>query len=269
MSTRMRIAVTADLHYDLAERDERGRAEIARLVALLRASKPDALVLAGDTVGLGWAHLEAILRRLTAVAPNRLIVFGNHEYWSADRRTWPHLDRLAKVISTAGFHLLDRSPVVMDGVAFVGNCGWYDYSLAPPSAPHGGSYEKKRLGGLLVCNDGALVDLGCSDAAHAETLRIRLERDIASVSAKARTVVAVTHHIAFPDMLPPDRDDQTRFGRAFDGSAALGALLVRYPQVSHHFCGHTHRAARVARGQLASINVGSDYDQKRFEVVEV
>jgi predicted MPP superfamily phosphohydrolase len=86
----MKIAATGDIHYDLI----RSPAEHDKFLNFIRGierEKPDVLVLAGDTVGLGSSKLEECLNLFRGVAPVRLKVFGNHEYWSTEGDTLSNL----------------------------------------------------------------------------------------------------------------------------------------------------------------------------------
>ena len=58
-------------------------------------------------------------------------------------------------------------------------------------------------------------------------------------------------------------------GLAHMGSRSLGNLLLKYPKIRYHFCGHTHVPGRHHVGQLETINIGSTYLEKRYEVLEL
>lgn len=265
----MRIAATSDLHFDLI-RTEQDRQDLEQLTISLKAEHPDVLVIAGDTVGLGWPKLPQILETFTGVAPERLIVLGNHEYWSADRDTYKHLDALSEIIQASGFHLLDNTPKIIDDVGFAGNCGWYDYSFAQNNPPPNTSYELKMFQGDIIWNDAFMVRLGRTDPEYSVELLRNLENHLFELERRVERIVAVTHLIGFPEMAIPFKENPLyNFINAYLGSISLGEMLLRHPKVKYHLCGHTHRRFRVEKNHLVSINVSSDYHRKEYIMLEI
>jgi predicted phosphodiesterase len=260
----MKIAATGDIHYDLI-RNPAERDRFLNFIRRLEKEEPDVLVLAGDTVGLGSSKLEECLNLFREVAPIRLKVFGNHDYWSAEGDTFSHLEILRSRIKGCGFVLLEEKPVIVDGIGFAGNCLWYDYSFSPEEMPPRSSYEKKIFGGHIIWNDVRFVRLGKSDMDYTSELNERLEGDIQRLEAKVEQIVAVTHHIGFIEMLTMREEfPGWNFCNAFMGSKRLGEMLLNHPKVRYHICGHTHDQKVVRKRALVSINPGSTYDEKRF-----
>ncbi|MBN2255568.1 MAG: metallophosphoesterase [Deltaproteobacteria bacterium] len=105
----MKIAATGDIHYDLLDSGEKKKL-FSLFLEKLKAEEADALIIAGDVVGLGWKKLNECLDRFRPVAPVRMMVFGNHDYWAADKNTARHLGQMEKIIAGCGFHLLDKEP---------------------------------------------------------------------------------------------------------------------------------------------------------------
>jgi Icc-related predicted phosphoesterase len=265
----MRVAATCDLHYDLLT-SARERQGFEDLLAALAAERPDVLVLAGDVVGLGWNKLGECLKRFSQVSPTRLLVFGNHEHWCADRRSLSHLNQLRDVIIPSGFHLLDSAPFVTGQIGFAGNSLWYDYSLARRPPGQGNDYAGKIYQGRLAWNDAQFVALGMSDGHYAGELLSRLERDIDMLAGKTEKIVAVTHHLGFLDLLPPLADDPgVSFCDAYMGTRRLGELLLSRPKVKVHVCGHSHVAARLNINGLEVVNPGSTYKEKKYALFEI
>ena len=130
----MKIAATGDIHYDLI-RNPAEHDKFLNFIKRLEEEKPDVLVLTGDTVGLGSSKLEECLNLFRGVAPVRLTVFGNHEYWSTEGDTLSNLRILKSRIENGGFKLLEEEPVIIGGIGFAGNCLWYDYSFSPALPP--------------------------------------------------------------------------------------------------------------------------------------
>ena len=74
----MRVAITADLHYEHSDASRRGAAEIARELC---QDDADVLVIAGDTFAHDLATLEACLRLFDDFKGPKCIVAGNHDLW--------------------------------------------------------------------------------------------------------------------------------------------------------------------------------------------
>jgi len=260
----MKIVATGDIHYDLI-RNPAEHDKFLNFIRRLEKEEPDVLVLAGDTAGLGSSKLEECLNLFREVAPIRLKVFGNHDYWSAEGDTFSHLEILRSRIKGCGFVLLEEKPVIVDGTGFAGNCLWYDYSFSPEEMPPRSSYEKKIFGGHIIWNDVRFVRLGKSDMDYTSELNERLEGDIQRLEANVEQIVAVTHHIGFIEMLTMRKEfPGWNFCNAFMGSKRLGEMLLNHPKVRYHICGHTHDQIVVRKGSLISINPGSTYDEKKF-----
>ncbi len=267
----MRIAVTADVHYDLGRGAD--RAEIDRVIQGMIECRPDVILLAGDQVGLGKRHLPALLDAFRPRSALCLAIAGNHDLWLPEgdshayyRETLPGLYR------AHGFHLLDAGAVEHQGVGFAGVLGWYDYSFADPTLALGprDAYATSRFQGSVLRNDKLFARLGRSDPQFCAEQLERLEGQLAELSPRVDRIIAVTHTVGLAEMTAHSTgSDEKRFERAYLGTAALTPLLARYPKVTHHFCGHVHREYRIRYAQFESVSIGSGYRTKRFEVLDV
>src|SRR5436309_11285707 len=76
MTTPLRIAVTADLHWG---HHARGVEATRRLIAFLEAHPPDVVVLAGD-IGTGVLFGDC-LAQFARVECCKVLVPGNHDLW--------------------------------------------------------------------------------------------------------------------------------------------------------------------------------------------
>jgi len=265
----MKIAATCDIHYDLINSPGKNQ-KFNEFVKSLEDEKADVLVIAGDTVGLGWGKLKECLDLFKDTAPHRLMVLGNHDYWSADKNTEKHLKFIKKIIKKSGFHLLDAKPKIVENVGFAGNCLWYDYSFSNDSLPYNSSYEEKTFKGRVVWNDAVFVDLNKSDKQYTDELLEKLEKDIKKLNKKTKTIVAVTHHIGFQEMVLTKKENSLwNFANAFMGSKKLGKMLVKHKKVKYHICGHTHRPLHIKKNHLFSINPGSTYKIKRYTTFDI
>jgi Icc-related predicted phosphoesterase len=260
----MKIVATGDIHYDLI-RNESEYESFLKFIKNMEDEDADVLILAGDTVGLHSHKLEECLNYVRSVAPVRLMVFGNHEYWSTENDTFSHLEIMRDRIKNCGFKILDEHPEIIDGIGFAGNCSWYDYSLASAELPPRSSYEKKIFSGHIIWNDVNFVRLGKTDSDYTNELLEKLEADILKLESEVDQIVVVTHHIGFTDMLTFWKDfPGFNFCNAFMGSRGLGDMLLRHPKIRYHICGHIHDRKIVNKEHLVSMNPGSTYEEKKY-----
>ncbi len=265
----MKIIATSDIHYDLSLAEDLNH-EIMLLLDSIKSENPDVLIIAGDMVGLGWRKLKDCLHLFAEVAPQRMVTFGNHEYWSSDQNTYEHLEELETIIEESGFHLLDKNPKIIGNTGFVGNCSWYDYSFAEESLFPASYYERKTFHEHVVWNDALFVRLKKSDPDYAHELVKKLEDDIRNIERDVETIVAVTHHIGFQEMIRQTKHrDVWNFTTAFMGTDKLGEMLLKYSKVKYHVCGHTHYPSKVEKNGLVSINTGSSYRKKRYITIVI
>lgn len=290
----MKILITADLHYDILRSREPTRALAGRACA----AGGDVLVLAGDTAGADPATLADCLALFADFSGQRLLVPGNHCLWCRDGEgSLERYERLLpQVARDCGFALLDHGPVAIDGLGLVGSIGWYDYSfreeslgiplafyrakLAPGAAVHSGEHADlieahwehltdRQLAIGTRWMDGVHVKLGIDDEAFLAHLTYKLRRQLATLARRVERIVAITHHLPFEELVPRDRPDQFAFAAAFMGSGRLGRALAECPKVTDVYCGHSHWPGQARIGRLRVVNVGSTYEKKRLEVLEV
>ena len=260
----------------------------------MNAAGGDVLLVIGDAaVGDGDA-LEQCLALFNFAGP-KLFVPGNHELWTRNADTLTHLETdLPARLRAVGWRPLTESPFLADDIAIVGSVGWYDFSFAQPSLgiPRR-FYEAKlspgaaaRLGGfqslfepsddigpvgrdvIARWNDGKFVRLPMNDGAFLARLLDRLDAQLAAL-ANVPHVIAAIHHLPFAELLPPAHSPQWDFAKAYLGAAAIGELLLKYPNVKTALCGHSHFPASATVGPLQTVNIGAGYRQKRFLVCEV
>jgi len=129
----MRICAAADIHYPRG-----GEQWSASLAHEMCASGADVIVLAGDISAGPDERYHRLLGWFSDFPGPKLFVCGNHDLWQVDGRmdtqTRYHSD-MRELVQKLGFHYLPGSPIVIDGVGFVGGTGWYDYSFRQTSPP--------------------------------------------------------------------------------------------------------------------------------------
>ena len=289
----MRVIVTADLHYDF----EQYRGRVDALAERICREDADVLAIAGDVFAQDPGCLLRCLRLFDGFGGEKLLVAGNHDLWtSPGGDSFRLYDEVIPALARAcGFHDLDTGPRIIGDVGFVGTAGWYDYSFRDESlgiplrfyehkAAPGYCLRAPELAHLLdpdeelpakaiaarsYWNDGRMVHWKLDDIRFDALTCERLEAQLQAVEQQVRTVIAVTHHIPFAEMLVRRSDPSWAFGNAFMGSVGLGRTLLRHPKVSYAVFGHSHARERRRIQHVEAINVGCTYRMKRHDVIEV
>jgi Icc-related predicted phosphoesterase len=243
----MRLALTSDLHV------EHHPEVVALIVERVRAIAPDVLVIAGD-VSSQLATLEAALAELRRAAPRLVFVPGNHDLWMlsgtpSSRARYEH--EIPALCARAGVDVVGGEPIEIDGVAFVGVTGWYDYSLRNRALDDTFTLADYRRGawGRLRWNDKLRISWPGDDGAELDDPAIcdaqvrSLERQLAAVGA--RPTVVVTHHLPVAELVTSRGEPPWDFINGFMGSARLGEAMRRAPGVRLGVCGHTHFRKRA------------------------
>lgn len=268
----MRIAFTSDLHVDVP-----GNATLVRdMAARLPAIDADVLIIGGDVSSRPERDLSPTLELFRSLRAVKLFVAGNHDLWvtggptGESRRLYYRV--LPALARRAGFTTLTTEPVLLGTTAFVGTAGWYDHSFAPedgsfrPEDFAAGTFDglvwQDRIHARFLDADGHPMD----DPAVADMFAEDLESQIdAALGAGARTIVAVTHHVAFPEMLPPATTPRAAYFRTFLGSARLGRAIAASGACVLALAGHIHdpRDLRIHGLRAVASPLGYPSDRSR------
>jgi 3',5'-cyclic AMP phosphodiesterase CpdA len=278
MTTRLRLAITADLHWGI-----RAAGDAATLLMLdfLKADPPDVLVLAGD-VGAGNEFGEC-LALFDELSCRKALVPGNHDIWVNDgdprgdsldvyRRHLPDL------CGRHGFHYLDAEPLVLpeSDLAVVGSINWYDYSwsleLLKKLVPDWEDRLQSKRFSRGRHNDARFVRWPLDDVRFTAEVVTTLDRHLGEALGQVAKAVVVTHHPTFFGVNWPRSEPPTLDGllwEAFSGNRSLQEVLVRHAdRIPFAFCGHTHRARENTLGPIRGYNVGGDYHFKRLLLLD-
>lgn len=289
----MRVLATSDLHYDV----HRSRSSAAQLAGELVKAGGDVLILAGDTAGVEIERHAECLELFSEFSGQKLLVPGNHCIWvrgceSSWDKYWNVLPQLAE---EHGFVCLDREPVLVDDVGFVGSMGWYDYSyrdeslgiperfyshkIAPGAAAYLPRYEHlvagysdvpseaARIGARWM--DGERVKWTFTDAQVTQLLAERFCEHLCWAGRRARTIVAALHHLPFAQMVKAGGPPAWRFANAFMGSGLFGQAMLEQKKCRLAICGHSHSAVEAVVGHVRCVSIGSTYRHKRFTAFDV
>ena len=289
----LRVIATADLHYNI----QRSRGPTEELAKKLVATSADVLILAGDSAGIDTRALAECLALFERFPGQKLLVPGNHCIWAnAGQSSWDKYESiLPRVAAEHGFDFLDQQPIIQEDVAFVGNMGWYDYSyrdeslaipqrfyehkVAPGAAARlpqhqhllsGYSDVSAEAASIVVrWMDGHWVRWTFSDAQVTTMLADRFAKHLEWAAQRARTIVAVTHHLPFAGMLPKPTRPAWRFANAFMGSELFGQAMLGQEKCRLAICGHSHCVDELTIEHVRCVNVGSTYRHKRFASFDV
>ena len=291
----MKILVTSDLHYNI----KRSVKPALEVVEKIIAQQGDVLVLLGDNAGANLEHHAECFALFDSFAGAKFFVPGNHCLWCAPEQTG--VERYEKLLpavaSKYDFTMLDHNPTIIDGVGFAGSIGWYDYSLHDADlaiplefykhkvSPGAANYyeefnflvEKYRsqltgrhfeIGARWL--DRWRINWEYSDEEFLELLLNKLERQLSGLSENCNQILTFIHHLPFAELLPDEEiPDKFKFAKAFLGSTKIGELLLKFPKVSHTFCGHSHWSIKTKVSHITAINNGSKYISKELNVLEL
>ena len=262
----MRIAFSADFHIDASDAS---RVAVTRVAHAIEGVGADVVVIAGDA-GNTLEALGEALSCFSHLRIPRFFVAGNHDVWVEELGADSRLDSRTKYESHIpqtcaryGFADLSVDPVVIDGVAFVGSLGWYDYSFADPKlgldddAYWTGEYEDQVWWDKQMtywtprgCEGKNAAGERLRDPEVCSELVSALDDDLARVSPDVRQIVAVVHTLPFVETLP--RSTPPYYKDAFTGSARLGNVLAKHEKVTYHIGGHKHLNGEWRIGRIES-----------------
>ena len=273
--SRVRVAVSSDLHFDAAGRLT-SPATITALVEEMRAAEPAAVVLAGD-IGHPLENFKRCLAAFQSIRVPVAVLAGNHDVWRDEgglgsRELWEH--GLADATREAGALWLEDGELRIGDVAVVGSLAWYDYSAAPEHLRYPDGHFARIKGSLN--NDAEMIDWPWTDVEFAWRLRqglvgklARLDRD-----ASIRSVVVTTHVPIFEEqMTRKPGSHRWELSNAYFGNLTTGAAVARCAKVRTVVSGHTHcgRRGTVVRDAAPPIDVhvvGSEYGRPAFVVID-
>ncbi|MFH1401142.1 MAG: metallophosphoesterase [Nanoarchaeota archaeon] len=259
----MRLIGVSDLHIGRDGWNDFG-IRTARAAAAIDA---DILYFVGDLAEpnntsprLGWERFEQGLEALArSSAPTKLFTLGNNDLEHPfTHRLTEHYTEIQEYLGAYGFRLLDDSPVIVDGIAFVGNIGWYDGTLWQPydgqtrypndavqmraTAEH--HFHKTHQGRTDQLTT-ALFSAHCHD---------RLTRHLDQIDADVEAIVLGTHFVPHTSFVTCD-DPRYTYLNWYMGSEGHAAHYQR-ERVILGLTGHTHRSdtRRISRTDVHNLS---------------
>ncbi len=267
----MRAIILADTHFDY-KRDPSLTARKERAIRSLD-SDVDCVLLCGDN-----AELRPDLsdhKKLFAILKNRFccpigFVAGNHELWggmrvSSEKLLWEVLPSLAEDFEMT---YLEKENLRIEGITIAGTYGHFDYSL---SGVRGGSPTQEFITGYAIINgihhqlrDRIFMDWqGKSDEEVTSILINALEERIRGKTE----LITISHTVPNKQATGHPETKEQDFSGLFSGTEKLERIIQDYRPV-YHFCGHTHAPAQLRIGESIVFNIGTDYDDFRYALLD-
>ena len=266
--THYRLTLTNDLHLDLIHLWNH---PLSHFLDRLAREGVRRLVLAGDLISFAEQNLDKAFRALAGFTGQILYTPGNHDLWTRYGDSLQlYEEYIPAVCARHGRHYLDAAPYIDGTVAVVGNVGWYDYAFRDESLGYPDDWYRQRwIPGRFQWMDRQYIRWPLTDPEFVDRCCRRLDAQLAGLPDSVDTVVVVTHHIPFHELLVRKSDPVWRFGNAFMGSPRLGAVIRRHPRVTHVFCGHSHAGVRLTLDGRTAVCLGGSYNEKVLETIEL
>ena len=243
----MRITAISDQHFDLIE-DEKFK---FRTLEALAQVETDVLIVGGD-VAKSKQVIKYVLDSLSGLDCLKLAYLGNHELQALEERGFgDHFLELGELFEESGFYLLDKSPVVYDDVGFVGNSGWFDFSL------YRGQVDPKKIAQIIDYYDGIFRTNGKTIHEFTGNCVSRVRSHIRQIESGCDQIVLGIHFVAFADFLRYGHSELFDFKNFVMGSDRFQEFYS-HPKVRVGLCGHTHRSGVLEFEGRKIYNISSD-----------
>jgi predicted phosphodiesterase len=265
----MKIAFTSDLHVDYSPEN---RGLIKNLREQLESSNFDVLIVAGDLASnikdFGWA-----LEQLSDLRCRKLVVAGNHDIWIESKHDIisgkdsgaRYLKLLPEIAAQNGFTFMHETALVIDGIGFAGNMGWFDYSFRNTDFDSTTPFERYAIGRWqhptkdteFIWNDMQYVwwlkdlsarisgfdrrNLCLSDADIVDLMAVALQRQLDQLRAEGvKRIVAVTHVVPTRGLLEYRGTTPHDYFNAYHGAAKIESVIRGDNRITHVIYGHSH-----------------------------
>lgn len=284
----MRIVATSDVHIP------KHLSKMASLVRRLNSDAADVMLLLGDIAPVNDEAFDEFLSNFSYFKGPKLFVMGNHDIWTIDGSSRERYEKIVpQLLEKHKFHPLDKEPVVYQGVGFVGNIGWYDYSYSTAYTPPPGTqyiryknskkfsmpepvkwadlteedwkrkeiYYKGFLGLIqgTGSNDKDYIKDFWDDKEFCQSRQIQLNEDLKKISRRSTTIIAAFHCLPFKEgLIRNNSKPNVCFTNAYAGSRALGDVLYRHSKVGLCLWGHIHQRQNFNKGNIRCVNVSFD-----------
>jgi len=270
----MKILATSDWHIDAVDDKKYGEVFnpdiIDEMIDAVERQNIDVFIFGGDLASDREAFSQG-LKLMAKITAHKLFFAGNNCLKGLENNDWPHYAReLQARLKPFDIHLLDQSPVVIKGIGFVGNCGWYDGTFwTPDMIPL--TFEEMSARAQVFFTE----DLGQSGAGGKLTfdqffrlswMKIIHDLDLMR-QLKVRKVVLGIHHVPSRQFLLQKSDPEWQQTNFCMGSERYQELFGR-PEVCLGLTGHTHRPEIHLIGGTPVVNI-SYSGQTPYRIITV
>lgn len=265
----MKINAASDLHID----ETSARCSLEKLIN--SGNGADVNIIAGDLLGYFNEYLLHIVFEFFEPLPGKkLLTPGNHDLWT-EEDSLECYRRFGEIAKEHDWHMLDDGPAYVNGAAFVGNIGWYDYSLKSDDLP---DYDYSQK--LLRINeteygwvDREAIKWPHTDEEFVEVCATRLRDDIEKAQQNgAENIVVVSHHLPYKDLTiytSHNKGPGWKFANAYMGSSKLGDIISSCDKVQAVIHGHSHVRAHYPVDGKDCYDVAVSPDDETFVPIEV
>ena len=210
----------------------------------------DALFFGGDMAS-NYDDFRKGYEAFASFKGKKVSILGNNclETLRYSKLTEGHEEEIQECLNEFGFHLLDNQPLVIDGVGFVGNSGWYDGSLFQKSDHLSTEYPTTFDAAMVqavkhfqeIIFKGKIPD-DLTPLAFFKYTYERVQTHLEEISARedVSKIVLGIHHVPHQDFVLYGKSAKYDFRNFFMGSERFMEFF-NHPAVALKFTGHTHR----------------------------
>jgi hypothetical protein len=258
----------------------------------MHAENPDVIAHGGD---IGEVRIDIDnLRQVLALLGEGVVVAGNHDLWTNPRSPWDtHTswdlwnEIIPKICEEEGWHYLEQTNWIKDGVAIVGSYLHYDYSSKDPegaavnhirgSFPDWTQNEYYERMKKRVVNDAKFFTGMPRDQEFAAQIGASFQERLLQAEAdpEVHTIVIVTHVPCMPcQVTRKPWDWHWSCATAYFGNLSSVETIMSCSKVKCILSGHSHQdnhnIIEFPDGhEVEIITLGADYAKPKFITVEV
>jgi putative phosphoesterase len=267
---KVKLIAIADIHWD------QGRYEWLQCIKDLQKKSFDILLIAGDIAVYDESYRIALSEINKIECKYKMIVLGNHDIWLTDDcfNSFQKYELKHQIAENLSYIFLDGNPTIFNNIGFIGNIGWYDYSLRDKSLDSkyplaDFMYKTKRFpNGKGRWMDGVYAKWRIPDNEVTQYFAKRLEEDILKIYNKCNSICFLMHHIPCEHMVTR-KDENWNMGNAFVGSSVFENIIRKYNKINFVVCGHTHTSFDENINGVRYINVGADYRIPKYVEIDI
>ncbi len=250
----MKILTTSDLHYGFGM--QQTRKILQRFFEDIATNEQDIdlVLIAGDIQSDSCVHLEKLFKMYREILPttSTAVVFGNHDYWETSRylrRAHKKIEDIFRfhneVVTKYSIHYLQDNPIETDKLIIYGFDGWY-------AGFNPDTNDKDRMPFLYPEKDAHAFMRDRADKAFDKIL---LDVDSFSLNKKK---MLVTHF--------PSYSINPIYQRYCANQTWFDFITEKF---DYYVVGHSHQRERFLRGSCEIINSGSDYNNPKYQIINV